>query len=155
MLSVLDVARYFAGLYREGHGEAIGQMKLLKLVYLAQRESLVRTSCPLFPEKIFAYQYGPVMKEVLRFWRAGEAESCTLPFVQEDSDRKAMNHVYETYSDKDAWSLSRLTHAETSWIKARRRNTSGGGDRLMPVEDIEIDANSVRMRRLLKKRVSA
>lgn len=155
MISVMDVARYFAGHYREEHGNAIDQMKLLKLVYLAQREALIRSDRPLFAEKIFAYKYGPVVKEVLRFWRSGGADSCATPLVQDREDREAMDHVCETYSRKDAWSLSRLTHAESSWIKARERKGSGGGDRLIPVEDIKIDALCIRKRRQMKRLKSA
>ena len=69
MASAVIVARYFSNRYRLEKQADIDEMKLHKLLYLAQRESLVRYDKPLFPEGIYAYQYGPVVKEVREAFR--------------------------------------------------------------------------------------
>ena len=125
-------------------------VKLHKLLYLAQRESLVQHDTPLFAEGIYAYQYGPVVKEVRSALKRGTAlghlKTDTIP----DDAKSVVDVVFDTYSDKNSWSLSRLTHAEYSWCHARRASNSGGGERLMPVDDIRRDAVRIRARRTMR-----
>ena len=58
--SVLDVAELVARLISKNST----YMKLQKIVYYAQVESLINHSKPLFKEKILAWRGGPVIKEL-------------------------------------------------------------------------------------------
>ena len=48
MVSVNDAASYIYYRYRDEYGCVIDEMKLHKLMYFAQRESLIQTGNPLF-----------------------------------------------------------------------------------------------------------
>ena len=151
MTSALIAARYISDRYRREKHADIDQMKLHKLLYLVQRESLVQHDEPLFAENIYAFQYGPVVKEVRDALRNGNMAN-VLPRAEfPDGGKSIVDIVFDTYSDKNSWSLSRLTHAEYSWCHARRASNSGGGERLMPVDDIRQDAARIRTRRALRQ----
>lgn len=45
-------------------GSVIDEMKLHKLLYLTQRESLAITGQPLFEEEFEGWKYAPVCREV-------------------------------------------------------------------------------------------
>lgn len=51
MEKILDVAQYIYDEYKRQSGEIIYEMKLHKLLYFTQRESLAITNEPLFAEK--------------------------------------------------------------------------------------------------------
>lgn len=151
MASAVIVARYFSNRYRLEKQADIDEMKLHKLLYLAQRESLVRYDKPLFPEGIYAYQYGPVVKEVREAFRHESVPDAPSLGAVYGSEKCIVDAIFDTYSDKNSWSLSRLTHAEYSWCHARRASNSGGGERLMSVDDIRRDAARIRTRRALRQ----
>ena len=60
MNSALELDGYIAGKYKKLYGTEVDQLKTLKLLYFAQRESLVRDDSLLFSEPMFAFQHGPV-----------------------------------------------------------------------------------------------
>ena len=64
MERIIDVAQYIYEEYKRQSGEVIDEMKLHKLLYLAQRESLAITNELLFSEVFEGWKYGPVSKEV-------------------------------------------------------------------------------------------
>lgn len=48
-----------------------------------------------------------------------------------------MDYVFEQYSKKSSWSLSRLTHGEYSWEHARKEMTEyENSDETINLEDI-------------------
>ena len=153
MTNALTVARYIGHRYRLEKQADIDEMKMHKLLYLVQRESLVRNDEPLFSDEIYAYQYGPVIKSVRVAFRDGSISTATSDAIPDDAKR-VVDDVFDTYSDKNSWSLSRLTHAEFSWCHARQSPNSGGGERLMPVGDIRQDAMRIRTRRMLRQSMS-
>lgn len=147
MIDVIDAAKYIAHCYRAGFGEEISEMKLHKLLYLAQRESLVRTNEPLFSTEFQGWRFGPVIPEVRHEFQHILAES---PLWLNQNDRDILDDIIGRYGGKDAWSLSRLTHGEYSWINSRR----GVGEyensaRSIPIDDIRVDAERIRNRREL------
>ena len=64
MERIIDVAQYIYDEYKRQSGEVIDEMKLHKLLYFAQRESLAITNEPLFEEEFEGWKYGPVSREV-------------------------------------------------------------------------------------------
>lgn len=57
-LSSIDIAKFFLAIQATSH------LKLQKLIYLAYKKYLLKYKEQLFPEKIVAYNYGPVVQEV-------------------------------------------------------------------------------------------
>jgi uncharacterized phage-associated protein len=78
--------------------------------------------------------------------------SLDIPMSSETIERysSVFDKVFSQYAVKDSWSLSSLTHGEYSWRHARQ----GVPDDVnctnkMTVEDIFIDAQRIKTRRLL------
>ena len=56
----VDIAQYIYLEYKKISGKVIDEMKLHKLLYFSQRESLALTSAPMFKEEFEGWKYGPV-----------------------------------------------------------------------------------------------
>ena len=64
MESVVKIASYIVDRYQKDFGHRIDEMKLHKLLYFTQRESIIQTDEPMFPELFEAWRYGPVMAQL-------------------------------------------------------------------------------------------
>ena len=53
MENLMSVASYVFNRYQETMGEKIDEMKLHKLLYFAQRESIIQRNEPLFSEDFY------------------------------------------------------------------------------------------------------
>lgn len=149
MVSVNTVASYIYEKYKSEFGTTIDEMKLHKLLYFAQRESIIQTGNPLFDATFRGWKYGPILKEI----RESYKNSSFVPVTSSsdiDEMEPIVDTVFEQYAEKDSWSLSRLTHGEYSWKKSREGIPENiNSDKPMNVEDIRIDADRVRARREL------
>ncbi len=147
MENLLNVASYISNRYTTETGAYIDEMKLHKLLYLAQRESFIQTKEPLFKEVFYGWKYGPILKEI----RIAYRDDSFLRVISEEvveRIRPIMDKVFEEYASKDSWSLSRLTHGELSWINSRKGiPEEENSDNPMNVDDIAQDAERVRNRR--------
>ena len=143
----MNVAAYIAERYYSLSGQQIDEMKLHKLMYFAQRESLVQTGEPLFESTFFGWKYGPILKEIRS---AFKDHTFSLIKVQGfNQDRSLiMNRVFEEYAGRESWSLSRLTHGELSWKNSRNGvPEDSNSDNPMDIEDIKADAERIKQRR--------
>lgn len=144
---VRNIAAYICNRYQEEFGEQIDEMKLHKLLYFSQRESLIRTDALLFDATFYGWKYGPVLKEIRSAYRDGSVFSD----VPEDvvlRIQPLMDVVFREYAGKDAWSLSRLTHGELSWKNSRMGIAqTANSDNPISNEDIRKDALRIRERR--------
>ena len=122
MDSILNTASYIVHKYKELTGDDIDEMKLHKLLYFTQRDSLAMQGVPAF---------------------SGDFEG--WKFISADTEYVA-NHVILRYGTLDSWDLSNLSHSESSWIKSRKGVPEGEiGDRIINLEDIKEDAKKVRL----------
>ena len=64
MENLMSVASYVFNRYQETMGEKIDEMKLHKLLYFAQRESIIQRNEPLFAEVFYGWKFGPILKEI-------------------------------------------------------------------------------------------
>lgn len=145
MINALNAAKYVASVYQEMFGETITEMKLHKLLYFAQREALIISNSPLFPETFEGWRFGPVIPSI----RYSFAEICSsdAPCI-DDFSKEILNETLRRYGGKDPWSLSRLSHGEYSWQKSREGISEyQNSDNVMMLNDIRIDAQRVRNRR--------
>lgn len=153
MESVIKVASYIAVRYLNDFGDRIDEMKLHKLLYFTQRESLIRKGEPMFAEQFLAWRYGPVMVQIRNAYACDMLHD--LPseeFLEENKD--VFDYIFTNYAPKNAWSLSYLSHAEISWKNARRELLpEQNGNEPLKIEDIRKDADRISMRRFLLDRI--
>lgn len=147
MVAVFDAASYVYNRYKKEFKEEIDEMKLHKLLYFAQRESIIQTGEILFEATFSAWKFGPVLKEI----RYAYKEKSFLKEIKASvvvEMKPIMDRIFSDYAGKDSWSLSRLTHGEVSWQKSRIGIPEEvNGDRAMAVEDIREDAERIKARR--------
>lgn len=149
MEELRQIASYICMRYQKEFGRCIDEMKLHKLLYFVQRESIVQLGAPIFKEEFEAWRYGPVLVPVRQLYRDGLLDT-PLPAEAIEKYSAVFDKVFSQYAVKDSWSLSSLTHGEYSWRHARQ----GVPDDVnctnkMTVEDISIDAQRIKTRRLL------
>lgn len=113
-----------------------GQMYLLtlmKLLYLADRESLVETGYTITGAKMVAMPYGPVLSEV--YEAASQGTDRESPWslhvgaiaghkvelrmgagdALSDYDREVLSRVFDRWGHWDRWELVRFTHGLPEW----------------------------------------
>lgn len=69
MENLMNIASYICSRYESEYGTKIDEMKLHKLLYFAQRESLIQNREPLFDAVFWGWKYGPVIKEIRSAYR--------------------------------------------------------------------------------------
>ena len=147
MKDMMTVAAYIYDRYQREYDEKIDEMKLQKLMYFAQRESLIATGEPLFEGDFYGWRFGPVLKEL----RTPYKEASFCPQVSDEAmgaDKAVLDEVFKAYAHKDAWSLSRLSHGEICWKRSRKGVAPGeSSDNMIPLDDIRLDAQRIRERR--------
>lgn len=144
MERIIDVAQYIYDEYKQQSGEVIDEMKLHKLLYLSQRESLAITNEPLFPEAFEGWKYGPVSKEVRALYTEdGMYYEDRRPLSAEAT--YIVKNVILQYGGLASWKLSEISHKEISWRNARKDLAPGeNGNRPLSINDIRKDAEKVR-----------
>ena len=70
MIDVIKVASYIYKRYKDETNTEIDEMKLHKLLYFSQRESIIRTGQLMFKEQFEAWKYGPVIVKVRDKYKA-------------------------------------------------------------------------------------
>lgn len=133
------IANFFLEL-AQASGDAITPMKLQKLVYYAHGWYVGFTGNPLINEPVEAWQYGPVISSLYQeFKKYGSSpirtkatdldmtcfDMADVPVPEEESIRKFLVTVWNSYRKYTGITLSEMTHADGSpWAKTWQ---SGGG----------------------------
>ncbi len=144
MARAIDVAQCIFTEYKLISGKVIDEVKLHKLLYLSQRESLAITNEPMFPENFEGWKYGPVCREVRNCYTE---DGIFADDIQDISikERYIVKNIILQYGAYESWKLSELSHKEISWKNARRGIPKGcNGNRILKLEDIRKDAEKVR-----------
>ena len=144
MEHVQNVARYICDEYKRISGELIDEMKLHKLLYFAQRESLAVTGKPMFDADFEGWKFGPVCREIRAVFDSGQINGISFDKISDGSAYISRN-IIEGYGAYASWKLSELTHRETSWNRARKGlafNEDGNVPLLL--SDIRLDAETIR-----------
>lgn len=96
-------------------GKVLSIMTLLKLTYIAHGWHLETKGKPLFPNRVEAWQYGPVIPDVYSAFR-GSGINVTGSSITEpgdeitNEDASLLEQVYNIYGSLSAFQLSDLTH---------------------------------------------
>lgn len=153
MLDVVKVASYLCKRYKEETGNDMDEMKLHKLLYFTQRECIIVMGEPMFPEQFSAWKYGPVMVSIRERYKNGTLNE-ELSKQELEKYMQVFNSVFENYAKDSSWSLSVLSHGETSWRNAHKGVAQDeNSSELMKTEDIGIDAKRIKMRRFYFDRI--
>jgi uncharacterized phage-associated protein len=141
-------ASYLCGRYEEIYGQKIDEMKLHKLMYFAQRESLIRTGEPLFDAEFQGWRFGPVLPALREVYKANDF--APLEELELGADQAALDAVFDEYAETDSWNLSLLSHGEICWKRSRKGIAPHeSSSNPIPLEDIRADADRMQKRRAL------
>ncbi len=132
------------GVVLHSHGKQMGTMRLLKILYIADRELLAQTGRTLTGDRPLAMKYGPVLGKTYDYLKQeapGFAEWQTL--VQRDGFRLTLtgepglgrltkrevaklHEICARYHDIEDWDLSDLTHHFGEWASAFDKTKPNG-----------------------------
>lgn len=125
----LQIAKAIINLYQSEIGDTISNLKLQKLLYYAQGFHLAAFGEPLFPEKIYAWQYGPVVREVYREFKGNGSGSIESRFdvdlaeiIPDEEQRELFLEVNKIYGQYSALRLMDMTHNEPPWASTNIDN---------------------------------
>ena len=112
-------------------------MKLIKLLYLADREALLRWGCPITTDRYVSLDRGPVLSHVLNLitdetdpetssiWARVISEPTKYEVhlneeIQEeelsDAEIDLLNEIFREYGKMSRWDLVRITHDLPEWV---------------------------------------
>lgn len=122
ILNAYDVALYFLFRARElDAGDTISNLKMQKLLYYAQGHFLATYGKPLFKDKIEAWKYGPVVKNVYDKFKHYGRNSIDFNELDNYNDSlytkehlDTLPFVYNKYNIS-ARDLVEQTHNEIPW----------------------------------------
>ena len=135
-----------AALLLDREGGSMDYMRLVKLLYLAERESLKRLARPLIGDTYYALDQGPIPSRVLDLCKytssgpwAGQIERTGLWAVRlrkppelgplSNAEIAVLDDVFKAFRDMDQWALSTMTHAFPEW-----RDPHGSRIEILPAE---------------------
>ena len=148
MHDMKTAASYLCGRYEETYGQKIDEMKLHKLMYFAQRESLIQTGEPLFDAEFQGWRFGPVLPALREVYKANDF--APLEELELGADQAALDAVFDEYAESDSWNLSLLSHGEICWKRSRKGIAPHeSSSNPIPLEDIRADADRMKKRRAL------
>ncbi len=147
MSKTLAVAKYLNELNVEKHGCDMDEMKMHKMMYFSQRESLMNTNNPLFEDLFEAWKFGPVLRTVRNEYKNNHMFKSVNETLTEE-EKGLVESVFKRYDSFDAWDLSSLSHEEFSWKQAREGLAPNeNGSKKLSLRAMRVDAKREMLRR--------
>ncbi len=144
MERIVDVAQYIYEEYKRQSGESIDEMKLHKLLYFTQRESIALTNEPMFPEHFEGWKYGLVCREVRVNYTEDGMNMQDIRKISLENAYIAKNIILQ-YGALASWKLSWISHDELSRKNSRKGLQPNDNENIIiSMEDIRKDAENVR-----------
>ena len=129
-MKAIDVAHYII------NNSSVNNLRLNKLMYYCQHESLKRHNKPLFDDEILAYKYGAVIPDAYYIYCGyGGLDipndyNTDIPKEQQD----IIDYVLDKFKDTNTWDLVKLNQSG-AW---KEIYNGGKGERLpIPLEMIK------------------
>ncbi len=137
--------------------DAKAYLKLMKLLYLAERESLLETGHPLTGDKTWAMPHGPALEETCDLMNGSEKDAQWDRYLKGVGDRELeiitdpgtdrlcqyecdkLADIAQRFADKDRWETRDETHHLPEWDKKK----PGRSRKRILVKDI-LDAGGKR-----------
>ena len=123
-----------ASVLLDRHGGAMPYIKLIKLLYLADRASLVETGAPITGDRFVAMRHGPVLSRVLDLirepdpgadsvWHAHVArehyDAVLVGTARADQlseyEEAVLASVFDAHGEAREWDIVARTHALPEW----------------------------------------
>lgn len=118
MFDVLEISKYVIK-YEDSKGRPISNLRLQKLLYFIQANSLVETSKPCFKQKIEAWDYGPVVPsayhEYKKFGSTPIFPSKRNIDILDSKTKVLINEILEECSKITTKKLVEITHRQKPW----------------------------------------
>lgn len=134
-----EIKDWFLAWTYDDKSTRITKTKIQKLLYYAQGHSCAILGRPIFSDEIQAYEYGPVVVEVLEQLQSAFADRESLVLDKKfdfawftAEENQLLADVWETYGSYSSEELSEMSH-ESPWEAA----WANGRETLIPLEDIE------------------
>ena len=120
-ITVFDIADWFLA-RAKSENDPLKHMKLQKLVYFAYGWYFIYSEEPLFPQKICAWQHGPVVEELYQKYKSFKKHPIDvedIPCPQFDSDvLDVLDDIWRIYSPCTDTHLRNITHRQDApWTK--------------------------------------
>lgn len=143
MEDTLAVAKALYDEYHRQYGTYADEMRMHKLMYFLQRESLIVYDKLLFEEDFYGWKYGPVLKSICHLYYNTNKPSFSdrkLYPISSDTE-KLISQVVKRYGGLTPWHLSLLSHGEFSWKTSRKGlKGSDNGDVRLDIKAMKIDS---------------
>lgn len=148
MEKALEVAKALYNMYKRDYEEEMDEMKMHKLMYFSQRESLMFFDRELFSSPFFGWKFGPVSKVVRSAYKQKEDFLTNVEGKVSLETSELLESVLKRYGGVSPWELSTLSHQEFSWQKSRQgMKEYVNGNVKLDLEMMKLDAK----RELLKR----
>lgn len=129
-LDAAQVAKYIISLDSMRPEPDVTQLKLQKLLFLAQANYLAATGRRLFSEQTEAFENGPVIDAIRRLFQsygrkiiAPDSTAWNITALPADA-RRFVDSIWELYGDWSATALWKLTHTKGApWDQYYRENS--------------------------------
>ncbi len=147
------------------HGGTLDKLKLVKLIFFADRKHLARYGKPIVGGNYCAMKFGPVLSEFLDDLNKAQKKG-TFPFestttnkvytnvqpneeLLSESDIKILEMVDKNYGRLDPFKLAKITHALKAWEK-NYPNPNDNTSYPLPYEDFFLDEEDDSMLEIIK-----
>ena len=101
--------------------EGITNLKLQKVLYLAQAYYLSKLDRPLFVDDIEAWGYGPVIPVIYRKYKSYKSNPIICEedkSILEKKDKENIKKIWDAFGGYSASRLVDIVHAHTPWKEA-------------------------------------
>ena len=130
-------------------GGSMEYLKLVKLLYLADRAALIETESPITGDRYVSMKHGPVLSKVLNlikqehprkdsvwhryvrrdYWDAVLVDMAACDHLAE-YDTDLLNGIFDSYGDWKSWAVVNHTHSLPEWTDP--------GDSAIPIDPADI-----------------
>ena len=142
------VGCYLFNTYQRKFSTDMDEMKMHKLMYFSQRESLMLYDKCLFEEPFYGWKYGAVLKSVREEYHNKAVPYSNADVLLDDQERCLLDAVFDRYASMSFWKLSSLSRAEYSWKRSRKSlKSEDNGDVEMNLKAMKVDAATEKAHR--------
>lgn len=149
-LDTTKAAQAAAALLRDRPGRRDNYMRVLKLLYLANRAALAEIGRPIFTDRFVAMERGPLPGGVYDLIKGSHYDvERWAPYFQTDHydlvlteepgvgalnrfEVETLQSIAKAYEDHDEWAMVAETHKLPEWIK----NDPGRSSKVIPLADL-------------------
>lgn len=126
IMRVAEVAKYIIN-HENEMCRPTSNLRLQKLLYFVQVQSILLSDNPCFPEKIEAWNFGPVIPEIYHKYKMfGVADIPTSPEtpVIDDNSKYIIDDILEQCAKYTTTQLVAITHNQSPWRNAYKNGTN-------------------------------